>query len=225
MGKVVGYNSYYGNYDDATDILVSKISLNNSDFTIVLCGDSASGKDTIQKQLIQELGYNKIITYTTRLPRDVETDGVDYNFITNEQFNKWIEWNFFAEYDEYSQGRLYGSSKESYLEGNRVIILTPNGIKSIKKTLDNRNIITIYVKTSLGTRIKRYIDRIGVDKFNFDDKNEIMSRVERDFGMFLGIEKEVDLVVNGDDSLNNIIENIKEHIEKRKTEREDLMWS
>jgi hypothetical protein len=61
------------------------------------------------------------------------------------------------------------------------------------------NIFIIYVTANLGTRIKRYIDRCGVDKFNFDDKNEICSRVERDFGMFLGIQDQVDLTVENNE--------------------------
>lgn len=200
--------------------------MSNLDFTIILCGDSASGKDTIQKELINKIGYEKIITFTSRKPRDGEVDGKDYNFTSYEEFQKLINSNFLVEYDEYSQNRFYGSAKKDYTSGNKIIILTPNGINSIRKSLGvNNNIITIYIKTSLGTRIKRYIDRIGVDKFNFDDKNEIMCRVERDFGMFLGIEKEVDLVVNGDKSIEEIVEDIKKYIEKRKLEREDTEWS
>ena len=68
--------------------------------------------------------------------------------------------------------------------------------------LPEEKIITVLVKANLGTRVKRYIDRCGVNKFNFDDKNEIAARVERDYGMFLGLEKEVDLVVNNDEGTN-----------------------
>jgi phage anti-repressor protein len=50
--------------------------------------------------------------------------------------------------------------------------------------------------------VKRYIDRCGVDKFNFDDKNEVAARVERDYGMFLGIEREVDMVIENNEGSN-----------------------
>lgn len=55
------------------------------------------------------------------------------------------------------------------------------------------------VNSSLGTRVKRYIDRCGVNEFTFDDKNEIAARVERDFAMFLGLEREVNLVVDNNE--------------------------
>ena len=50
--------------------------------------------------------------------------------------------------------------------------------------------------------MKRYIDRCGVDKFNFDDKNEIAARVERDFGAFLGVKDEVKMIVHNDEGVN-----------------------
>ena len=172
---------------------------------IVLIGASGSGKSSIEKILADNYGYEKITSYTTRSPRNGETNGVDYNFIDNKTFADMINSNLFAEYDEYSQNRLYGTLKSDYVDGNKVVVLTPNGFRKIKQNCKTDNIYTILVNANLGTRVKRYIDRCGTDKFNFDDKNEIAARVERDFGMFLGLDKEVDLVVDnneGEDILN-----------------------
>lgn len=195
-------------------------------FTIVLCGASASGKTTIQDYLAEHLGYKKIITYTTRERRGGEVQNQDYHFVSNEEFNRLIEDGFFAEYEEYSQGRFYGSAKSDYVNGNNVIVLTPHGIRSIKKNLDiSDNVITVYVDTNLGNRVIRYIERIGADKFNFDDKNEICARVERDFGMFLGIKDEVDLVVDGNESITNVILAINNEVYRRLVAKEDAKWS
>ena len=195
-------------------------------FTIVLCGASASGKTTIQDYLAEHLGYKKIITYTTRERRGSEVQDQDYHFVSNEEFNRLIEDGFFAEYEEYSQGRFYGSAKCDYVNGNNVIVLTPHGIRSIKKNIGiSNNVITVYVDTNLGNRVIRYIERIGSDNFNFDDKNEICARVERDFGMFLGIEDEVDLVVDGNKSIEEIIHVITSEIHRRVVAKEDAKWS
>lgn len=168
---------------------------------IALIGASGSGKSTIEKRLNEDYGYEKIISYTTRNPRTGETNGVDYNFITNDEFQKLIDDDKMAEYDEYSQGRLYGTLKEDYTSGDKVIVLTPNGYRQLKQMCDDANsIVSVLVNATLGTRIKRYIDRCGVDNFNFDDKNEIAARVERDFGMFLGLEKEVDIVMDNNEN-------------------------
>lgn len=167
---------------------------------IVLLGASGSGKSTIENELAIHHGFKKIISYTTRKPRENEENGKDYFFIDNCTFEEVLSRKLFAEYDEYSQNRLYGTLKSDYVNGeDKVVVLTPNGLRQLKKNLPNGNIFTVLVEASLGTRIKRYIDRVGVNKFTYDDKNEISSRVERDFSMFLGLEKEVDLVVDNND--------------------------
>lgn len=187
---------------------------------IVLIGASGSGKSSIEKVLADKYGYGKVISYTTRPSREGEVNGVDYNFVDNTTFKDMMRNNLFAEHDEYSQNRLYGTLRSDYADGNKVVVLTPNGFRKIKQNCKTDNIYTVLVDASLGTRVKRYIDRCGVNKFNFDDKNEIASRVERDFGMFLGIEKEVDLVINNDEGedISNLAEKIHELCQKKRTE-------
>ena len=167
--------------------------------TIILLGASGSGKSTIENELSTHHGFSKIVSYTTRQPRNNEKNGKDYFFIDNKMFEEFLNRGLFAEFDEYSQNRLYGTMKSDYVDGNKVVVLTPNGLRQLKKNCPNEKIFTVLVEANLGTRIKRYIDRCGVDKFNFDDKNEICSRVDRDFGMFLGLRKEVDMIVHNDE--------------------------
>lgn len=169
---------------------------------IVLLGASGSGKSTVEKELATYHGFSKIVSYTTRLPREEEENGKDYWFVDNDTFKEVLHRDLFAEYDEYSQNRLYGTLKSDYVDGNKVVVLTPNGLRQLKKNCPNEDILTVLVETNLGTRVKRYIDRCGVDKFNFDDKNEIAARVERDYSMFLGLEKEVDMVIRNDEGTN-----------------------
>lgn len=184
---------------------------------IVLLGDSGSGKSTIENELATHHGFEKIISYTTRQPRIGEVNGKDYFFTENNTFISMINTGVLAEYDEYSQGRMYGTLKTDYMDGNKVVVLTPNGFRKLKQSCNNDNIFSVFVKSNLGTRVKRYIDRCGVENFNFDDKNEIASRVERDFGMFLGLEKEVDLIVNNNEgsNINDIIKEIIKKLEGR----------
>ena len=180
---------------------------------IVLLGASSSGKSTIEHELAINHRYEKIVSYTTRKQRNNEINGKDYHFIDNGTFIETLNRGLFAEYDEYSQNRLYGTLKSDYSYGNKVVVLTPNGLRQLRKNCPDKQIFTVLVEANLGTRVKRYIDRCGVNKFNFDDKNEICSRVERDFSMFLGLEKEVDLVVHNDEG-TKIEDIVKEILSK-----------
>lgn len=180
---------------------------------VALVGASGSGKSTIENILAEKYGYEKVISYTTRKQRIGETNGKDYNFVDNDTFKEALWRGLFAEYDEYSQDRFYGTLKSDYQKGNKVVVLTPNGLRQLKRSCSNENVYTVYVDANLGTRVKRYIDRCGVDKFNFDDKNEIAARVERDFAMFLGVNKEVDLVVKNNE--NDDVFKIAEEIHKQ----------
>ena len=177
---------------------------------ICLLGASGSGKSTLEKIISERFGYQKIVSHTTRFPRVGEINGKDYYFINNKQFEDMIRLGLFAEYDEYSQKRIYGTLKSDYEAGNKVVVLTPNGLRQLKKNCPNEKIFTVLVEANLGTRVKRYIDRCGVDKFNFDDKNEIAARVERDYGMFLGLEREVDMVVDNSEGAD--IEDIADEV-------------
>ncbi|RFZ76408.1 hypothetical protein DS742_23735 [Lacrimispora amygdalina] len=194
--------------------------------TIVLVGASGSGKSTIEDYFVSNLGYAKIVSYTTRQPRAGEINGKDYWFVSNQEFGELISKGELAEYEEYSQGRFYGTSKSEYTSGNKIVVLTPNGFRQLKRNLKlSQDILTVYVDASLGNRMVRYIKRCGVDKFTYDDKNEICSRVERDFGMFLGIKDEVDFVVDSNESVLNAVNSIIGEVRKREIIKEDLSWS
>lgn len=183
---------------------------------IVLLGASGSGKSTIEIKLSSHHGHHKIISYTTRQPRQGEVNGKDYYFITNEQFDEMVKMGLFAETEEYSQGRKYGTLISDYVDTtvNKVVVLTPNGLKQLKKNTSMNEIYVVLVESSLGNRIKRYIDRVGAENFTYDDKNEIMSRVDRDYGMFLGMKNEANIVVtnNGENGISDSIDRIKDFI-------------
>ena len=84
---------------------------------LVVSGPSGSGKTSLARAVCEELGdkaYFSIST-TTRAIRDGEVDGVDYFFVSKEEFLKDIEDGYFLEWAEV-HGNFYGTSKKQINE-------------------------------------------------------------------------------------------------------------
>ena len=82
-------------------------------FNIVLSSPSGAGKTTITKKISQKYPSIKIsISHTTRKPRSNEIDGVDYHFVSRNEFEKLIEENSFYEHAKIFDN-YYGASKQS----------------------------------------------------------------------------------------------------------------
>ena len=67
---------------------------------IIILGKTASGKSKVVDELVKK-GFKKIVTTTTRPPRKKEVDGIDYNFVSNEEFQQLINTRYFAEWKKY----------------------------------------------------------------------------------------------------------------------------
>jgi guanylate kinase len=79
---------------------------------LIFSAPSGSGKSTIINQLLQEnLGLEFSISATSRPPRGKEQNGVEYYFLSTEEFREKIKNNEFVEYEEVYGGRFYGTLK------------------------------------------------------------------------------------------------------------------
>ena len=141
---------------------------------IVLVGPSASGKTEAAKLLYSIYGIKKVITHTTRPMRIGEKDDVDYHFVSKEEFLKLKEKNYFIETTLYN-GNYYGTSK-SEVSDNKVLIVDPNGVKSILSLNDPR-IIIFRLNADSTTRFNRMIIR-------GDSIENIEQRITKDKDVF-----------------------------------------
>lgn len=95
-------------------------------FLIVLSGPSGVGKGSVLSKVIGRRKNLKLsVSYTTRLPREGEVDGVHYNFVTRDEFLSLVKSGEMLEYAEYC-GNYYGTPKKSVeneiKNGNNVIL-------------------------------------------------------------------------------------------------------
>jgi guanylate kinase len=163
---------------------------------IVLVGESAAGKSSIEKYLVDNYQYNKIISYTTRDPRRNEIDGVDYHFISVEKFHNLKNQGFFAETATYNEWN-YGVAKEDCTD-DKVAVLTPHGLRQVSK-IDGINITSFYISIPRRDRLIKILQR-------GDNIDESYRRNLSDVGQFDGIEDEVDFVINNDEYKKSIKE-------------------
>jgi guanylate kinase len=75
----------------------------------VITGPSGVGKGTLIRGLMERLGELELsVSATTRAPRPGERDGVDYHFLSRDEFDRRVQAGDFVEHAEYS-GRCYGT--------------------------------------------------------------------------------------------------------------------
>jgi len=81
---------------------------------LIFSAPSGSGKSTIVNWLLQhpELRMEFSVSATNRAPRGTEQNGVDYFFLTQDEFRKRIDAGDFLEYEEVYSGCFYGTLKE-----------------------------------------------------------------------------------------------------------------
>jgi len=93
-----------------------KSSIDRRGFMFVLSSPSGAGKTTLSQLLMQNDGNLVMsVSYTTRKMRKKETEGKDYHFISNEEFEKKIDEKFFYEYAEVF-GNYYGTPRKAVEE-------------------------------------------------------------------------------------------------------------
>lgn len=183
---------------------------------LILTGKTASGKDTIVSELLRRNpDFKKVLTTTSRIPREGEQDEVDYYFITKEQFNKKIKAGDFIEYVEYG-GNFYGTTKSEIkvaINQNSIWRIDPSRAgevrdfikRSFPKNLAEKIIqkfLVIYINTTEDIILQRLRDR------NLSE-DEIDQRMADDASIWQEFKDKYDYIVENvpgklDEAVNRI---------------------
>ncbi|MDR0571285.1 MAG: guanylate kinase [Rickettsiales bacterium] len=151
--------------------------LKYDNFILILSAPSGTGKSTLVGKLMeQHPNFRYSISATTRAPRKGEQDGVQYYFITRDEFEEKITKGEFLEYAEV-HGNYYGTPKydiENHLSDNHDVILDIDyqGMKIITKYFEPRKVLKIFV---LPPSLKELDRRLR--KRNTDSEDVIQKRL------------------------------------------------
>jgi guanylate kinase len=140
---------------------------------IILSGPSGVGKGTVRKYIVskKQFDFEYSISMTTRAPRDNEKDGVDYYYVTKEEFLKRIAEDNFLEHTEFV-GNYYGTPKDKVEElrnqGKNVLLeIEINGASQVlEKTEEDNRVVSFFL---MPPSLKKLEERIRARKSEPED--------------------------------------------------------
>ena len=207
---------------------------------IAITGKSGSGKSTLVNNFVKKhKDYHKIIPYTTRPKRPLEQDGVDYHFVSKEDFFK--KDTLFLE-SIYNNGWRYAIDERDIVDisemdfGDDIIIFadyrkpkkaigvfTPANVRRLKEKLGSK-VISVYINSNDSSNIIRVLQR-------GDDIKEVIRRYPTELGQFDGYEYESDICIGSsltEYTPETLLEELETELYKikdyRDSEWKELQW-
>ena len=142
---------------------------------IVVSGPSGAGKDTICNKVVEDIKNIKIsVSMTSRAPRGTEKEGVDYYFVSREEFEEKIKKDEFLEYAVVHNNQYYGTPKANIEEDlnngiSVILVIDIQGALKIQEKIKEALFIFI-VPPSMEVLKERLIKR------NTETKDKILER-------------------------------------------------
>lgn len=166
---------------------------------IVVSAPSGTGKSTIINYLMpkKELNLHFSISATSRAPRGEEKNGVEYFFLTPDEFRTKIANDEFIEYEEVYADKFYGTLKaqidKQIAEGENVVLdVDVHGAMNIKRVYGDRA-LTLFFRPPSIDELRRRLESRGTDAQDVIEKR--LARAEYE----LSFEGKFERVVVNDD--------------------------
>ena len=137
----------------------------------ILCGKSASGKDSLLKELVKG-GFEPIVSYTSRPMREGEQEGREYHFTDREAFEQMIRDDKLIEYRTYDTlvGNVpdtwyYGMVKQEFdKDKDYVVVLDLDGAENFIRYAGRENCLVCYINAHYSNRTARAMQRGSFDE-------------------------------------------------------------
>lgn len=185
-------------------------TIGHDNLVVVISGPSGSGKSTVAKRLCKaDETLRLAISATTRKPRRGEVDGVDYHFLTHEQFTEkigqgaFLEW---AKYGDNSYGTLKSEITTSRQDGKDTVLeIEVNGAHQVKEQdlSPARSILIFLIPASFSHLKKR------LRKRNTESKKQLSQRLEIAKSELCRIDQYDYCVINGENEIEQTVNQIQ----------------
>ena len=136
---------------------------------VVISAPSGCGKSTIINSIIDrgDIPLNFSVSATNRAPREGETNGVHYHFLSTSEFLRKVSNDEFVEWEEVYPGRYYGTLKDeirrSVDRGENVILdIDVKGAQTVKK-LFGHQALTIFIMPPSVDELRRRLEARQTD--------------------------------------------------------------
>lgn len=159
---------------------------------LVLSGPAGSGKTTLCDQLVaaHAATLSRVVTCTTRVPREGEIDGVDYHFLTPEVFQKTLDAGGFLEHARVHT-RLYGLraadvARQLAAGHDALVNLDVQGAATLRTQVAKNpelagDLVTVFVKVSDVTELRRRLSGRATDAADEIERRLQVSAVEMSY--------------------------------------------
>ncbi|MDR1380401.1 MAG: guanylate kinase [Tannerella sp.] len=135
---------------------------------IIFSAPSGSGKSSVIQHLLQQgLPLRFSVSATSRAPRGNERDGVDYYFLTPEEFRSHIEKDDFLEYEEVYRDTFYGTLKsevERIAEAGQNVVFDVDVVGGCNiKNLYGDRALSVFIRPPSVGELRRRLEKRGTD--------------------------------------------------------------
>lgn len=169
----------------------------------VLLGSSGSGKTTLGETIFGK--HKELVSFTTRPKRENEVDGVDYHFISLQEFNDLLENSKLAEHTFYS-GNYYGlmlsEIENKVMNGDCYAVLDFNGYSQLKDRLVDTTSIFVSVNKDI---LKERLEERGESEDFISKRLALFEQEET-------LKESVDLIIYNNETIETATDQFKEYL-------------
>jgi guanylate kinase len=185
----------------------------------ILSAPSGAGKDTLIRALQPEqVGIQRVVSYTTRPPRPEERDGIDYHFVDTATMRAMQAAGDLVECTEFIPGRLYGTPRQAVdeaLQAGRDVLIKPEVLGAARVKQAYPGAVMVFLSPPSADEATRRMEERGSE--TAVDARARVAAMQREFAA----AKHYDyVVVNETGKLDEAVAKVKEIIAAERRKRE-----